>query len=69
MQQEHNMHKDTDVDTDKALVEEYISGLSEQERIVMKIAEQHLETSFDIIKSIGYQEWKKTKTEPETPNK
>jgi hypothetical protein len=33
---------------------EYISQLSEQELIVMKIASEHLKTSFDIEKSSGY---------------
>lgn len=31
--------------------------MSEQERIVMAIAIEHLGTSFDITKSIGYKEW------------
>lgn len=33
---------------------EYISQLSDQEIIVMKIASEHLKTSFDIEKSSGY---------------
>jgi hypothetical protein len=28
----------------------------------MEIAEQHLETSFDITKSIGFIEWKQSKS-------
>ena len=40
-------------------IEEYLSELSEQERIVLNIAREHLETSFDISKSIGFLEWKK----------
>jgi hypothetical protein len=33
---------------------EYIAQLSEQEIIVMKIAAEHLKTSFDMEKSSGY---------------
>tara|TARA_B100000767_G_C19706327_1_gene510697 strand:- start:98 stop:280 length:183 start_codon:yes stop_codon:yes gene_type:complete len=40
-------------------IEKYLSELSEQERIVLNIAREHLETSFDISKSIGFLEWKK----------
>ena len=43
-------------------IDDYLSGFTEQERIVMKIAEQHLETSFDITKSIGFLEWKQSKS-------
>jgi len=39
-------------------VEAYLSGFTEQERIVLDIAQQHLETSFDISKSIGFLAWK-----------
>jgi hypothetical protein len=35
----------------------YISQLTEQERIVYEIAKEHLETSFDISRSIGFIEW------------
>lgn len=40
-------------------VNDYISQLSEQEKLVLQIATTHLETSFDITKSIGYMEWLK----------
>tara|TARA_B100000579_G_C22574900_1_gene730689 strand:+ start:78 stop:266 length:189 start_codon:yes stop_codon:yes gene_type:complete len=41
------------------LITKYKDSLSEQERIVLKIAIDHLESSFDIEKSIGYLEWLK----------
>ena len=44
-------------------VETYITTLSEQKIMIMKIAEQHLETSFDITKSIGFLEWKQSTSE------
>ena len=41
------------------LITNYKDSLSEQEQIVLKIAIEHLESSFDIEKSIGYLEWLK----------
>ena len=42
---------------ENTLISEYIAQLSTQERIVLKIASEHLETSFDIETSIGYKNW------------
>ena len=39
-------------------INEYIAQLSQQEQIVLEIAKEHLESSFDIKKSIGFIEWK-----------
>jgi hypothetical protein len=39
------------------LIEKYISEFTEQERIVFNIAKEHLGSSFDIEKSIGFLEW------------
>lgn len=41
--------------------EEYIASMSDKERIAYLIAKEHLGTSFDIQKSIGYQSYEKTK--------
>uniref|UniRef100_A0A6C0B182 Uncharacterized protein n=1 Tax=viral metagenome TaxID=1070528 RepID=A0A6C0B182_9ZZZZ len=38
---------------------EYLSQLNEKEYIAYKIAKDHLGTSFHILKSIGFMEWKK----------
>ena len=38
--------------------EEYIASMSEKERIAYLIAREHLGSSFDIQKSIGYQTYK-----------
>lgn len=38
-------------------VRTYIAQLTEQERIVFEIAKEHLETSFDVVRSIGFVEW------------
>ena len=41
------------------MIEEYIKQLSEDEKKVYKIAIEHLGSSFDIEKSIGYKKWLK----------
>ena len=41
------------------LIDDYIEQLSEKEKIVYEIAKQHLGTSFNIEKSIGYKKWLK----------
>ena len=38
----------------------YINQLNPMELIVLKIAKEHLQTSFDLKKSIGYKNWLKT---------
>jgi hypothetical protein len=43
----------------RVLVIKYINSLSDLECKAMKIAEDHLETSFHIMKSIGFQKWLK----------
>tara|TARA_B100001093_G_C26777221_1_gene992916 strand:+ start:694 stop:855 length:162 start_codon:yes stop_codon:yes gene_type:complete len=40
-------------------IEDYKSQLTEQEKIVLNIAIEHLGSSFDIVKSIGFIEWQK----------
>ena len=40
-------------------VQMYIKQLSELEKNVLKIAEEHLGSSFKITKSIGFINWKK----------
>ena len=44
-------------DTQKALITEYISQLSDVEKKVFDIAQDHLKSSFSITKSIGYIQW------------
>jgi len=40
-------------------IKKYISSLNEMDTKAFKIAAEHLETSFNIVKSIGYQKWLK----------
>jgi hypothetical protein len=40
----------------------YIAQMTPQEKLVFNIAQEHLESSFDIEKSIGFKEWRKTMT-------
>lgn len=49
--------------TQQEEIEAYISGFTEQEKIVMNIAQEHLESSFDISKSIGFLTWKQKQLE------
>lgn len=44
---------------DKWIVVQYINSLTELECDAMKIAQDHLETSFHIMKSIGFRKWLK----------
>lgn len=46
----------------KTNIYEYLSKLDEHSRHIYKIAHQHLETSFNIVKSNGYLKWLKNKT-------
>jgi hypothetical protein len=41
------------------LVKKYIKSLDQQELLIFNLAKQHLKTSFDIEKSIGFIKWKK----------
>ena len=38
----------------------YLEQLGDKERIAYSIAKEHLGTSFDVVKSIGYLSWKKS---------
>jgi hypothetical protein len=48
------------------LTSEYISQMNSKERTAYQIAKEHLGTSFNLKKSIGYKEWLKNK-EKSTP--
>jgi DNA-directed RNA polymerase specialized sigma subunit len=39
------------------MIAKYIESLTEQERLVMEIAKEHLQSSFDVVKSIGFKKW------------
>ena len=44
----------------KNLIDIYISQLNDIEKKVFTIAQEHLETSFSIEKSIGFKQWLKS---------
>jgi hypothetical protein len=44
------------METDKKPVEEYIGGLTEIQKKAMSIAKEHLGSSFNLVKSVGYME-------------
>ena len=41
----------------QALIAAYIEQLSPREKHVLKIAQEHLETSFSMEQSIGFKRW------------
>ena len=49
-----------------ALEKEYVDTFNEKEKKAYYIAKTHLGMSFDLSKSIGYNEWKKKKQEKST---
>lgn len=46
------------MDTENKSIEQYLKSLNEQERKTLEIAKDHLGTSFNIRRSIGYITWK-----------
>ncbi len=44
---------------EETLIEKYISQLNNSEKLAYEIAKEHLETSFDMSRSIGFLEFKK----------
>jgi hypothetical protein len=56
------IHKDT-------FVMEYLESLTDQERKTFQIAQEHLETSFNIYKSIGFLKWKSDKDQDQDQQK
>lgn len=45
----------------KDLINEYMNGLDEMEKIALDVAKDELESSFSIEKSIGFLKWKETR--------
>ena len=45
----------------------YIAQLTPQEKKVLQIAREHLETSFSLVKSIGFQQWQQAATPAPAP--
>ena len=50
------------------LEERYIAQLNENERKTLEIARQHLESSFDLEKSLGFQQWLEKNKTPAPPS-
>jgi hypothetical protein len=46
----------------EAELEAYKKSLSAQEQLVLEIADDHLESSFDLGKSIGFKQWREKAT-------
>ena len=54
---------DRDTTNLSEMEKKYIETLSEREYKAYMIAKSHLESSFDLEKSIGFKEWKKNQEE------
>ena len=52
-------------DLEKQLQEEYLTQLTQLEKVALKIAQEDLESSFSLEKSIGYLNWKASRTASE----
>ena len=50
------------------LIAEYKASLNDKEKVVLEIAETKLETSFDIVESIGFKKWFKSKNLSDNSN-
>jgi len=48
-------------ENEKANIYEYLSKLDEHQKNIYKIAHQHLESSFNVVKSNGYLKWLKSR--------
>jgi hypothetical protein len=55
-----NNFENYDIDTQSAIIE-YITHLSDIEKKAYKIAYNHLGSSFNVVKSNGYNDWLKTR--------
>lgn len=44
---------------DHVFIEQYLGSLNSLEKQALIIARDHLKSSFNIVKSIGFQKWKK----------
>jgi len=44
-------------------IQKYMESLTEKERVALEIAKDHLESSFDMERSVGYIEFKKNNPE------
>lgn len=42
---------------EKEYINDYVESLTEDEQKALAIAQDHLKTSFDMVKSIHYQKW------------
>lgn len=53
-------------------IDEYLDSMDEREKIAFEIAKDHLQSSFDIVRSIGFQDffksWMKKQQKNETSN-
>jgi len=61
MEQQSQSKQQQQTQTIDAVVQQYLSEMTALERQGYEIARSHLNTSFNIVKSNGFIEWKKKK--------
>lgn len=62
----NSSHNESNIELQKEMndineINEYLEQLDLKEKMVYKIAIEHLGTSFNILRSNGFSEWKKSK--------
>jgi hypothetical protein len=57
---DHNTSQTQEQKQQSIIIQEYIQTLNEKELYAIEIAKDHLESSFDIEKSVGFLEFKKS---------
>ena len=50
----NNMNSEKINSDEEKIIEEYIKSMDDKERMAYEIAKEHLESSFDLVKSLGY---------------
>ena len=53
------MEKENNANHQSIIIQEYLKTLNKKEKCAIEIAKNHLESSFDIEKSVGFTEFKK----------
>jgi hypothetical protein len=51
------LHETQPYKSAEELTDEYVEQMTPQQRKVMEIAREHLQSSFSLVKSIGFKEW------------
>ena len=53
----NNMENEQINKKDEQLMKKYVENMDDKERVAYEIAKDHLESSFDLVKSIGFKKF------------